>query len=162
MTENNVRDFRFRSADPLEELASDLWSAGKSISAMSDQEQLEAWRQAVEVLHDFGKLAETLHNDPLLLAVTDAKGRAEEEYARSRDRVHRPEGAELGDFEKETLTALLRRSDALNSAVVALEDWSAIPAVRDEALKVLKDMRDEAGEAFERYRLEAGLPEPGE
>jgi hypothetical protein len=74
-------------------LASDLWGVEKVLEPMSDQEeQLAAWRQAVSVLGDLGKLGETLGNDPLLLALTDAMVRAKEELARAEDRVARTRG----------------------------------------------------------------------
>jgi hypothetical protein len=38
-------------------------------------------------LGDLGKLGETLGNDPLLLALTDAMVRAEEELARAEDQL---------------------------------------------------------------------------
>lgn len=55
------------------------------------------------------------------------------------------------------LTALLRRSDALNSACAAVEDWSAMPKAREEILAVPVPMRDETHETFERFREELGL-----
>jgi hypothetical protein len=153
------RDEGFRSEDPLEELASDLWAWPKAMSAMTDKEQLAAWYQAVDVLHDFGKLAETLHNDALLLAVTDAKGRAKEELNRAVWRLNRPEGAELHPQEEERLRQLMRRSDTVTDAYFSIEDIEseANPARKAEMLAVLKDLMDEASEAYRRYKLEVGL-----
>jgi len=50
-----------------------------------------------------------------LLAVSDAKDRAEEELERARNRLDRPEGAELHPLEHERLMRLLHRSDALDN-----------------------------------------------
>ena len=112
------------------------------------------------MLHDFGKLAETLRNDALLLALTDAKDRAEEELERAQDRLSRPEGETLHPREHERLEAMLRRSDALGNAYwkIFAEDW---PAAENKAaiLDTLKEMREEADEAFDRYRAECGIPE---
>ncbi len=158
MTDHNER---FRSEDPLEELASDVWGVTKAHSAMTDLEQLEAWYQAVDVLHDFGKLAETLHNDALLLAVTDALDRAREELNRAVWRRSRPEGVEMHPQEEERLKRLLRRSDALSNACAVMQDFDPRRASgrpdHFEELAILEDLRAEATEAFTRYRLELGL-----
>ena len=74
MTETSWVDEEYR--------ASDLWCVEKAIMPLSDEEQRDKWEQAVAVLKDLGKLAETLWNDPLILALTDALVRAEEERAR--------------------------------------------------------------------------------
>jgi hypothetical protein len=141
-----------------EELASDLWAVPKAISDMSDLEQLEAWYQAVDVLGTFGKLAEVLHNGALLLAVTDAKERANEEMNRAVWRRIRSEGAALHPSEEHRLTELLSRSDALNNAVAAVEDdGEMVEQIKAQTLEVLRPLRGEAAEAFARYRLEIGL-----
>ena len=41
-------------------LSSDVWGVEKSITPLSDEEQLAKWGQAVAVLGDLGPLAETL------------------------------------------------------------------------------------------------------
>lgn len=158
MTDHDKRDFY--SEDPLEGLASDLWAITKAHSAMSNEEQFEAWMQAVPVLHDFGKLAETLHNDALLLAVTDAKDRAEE-LDRAFDRLNRCNGEQLRSREEKRLRAMIARCDALSNAyqTVLREEW-VCRANQEETLATLKELLDEANEAFRRYRLEVGLPEP--
>jgi hypothetical protein len=160
MTENGVQDL-WRSEDPLEELASDLWGVSKAISAMTDEEELRAWEQAVAVLHDFDKLAETLHNDPLLLARTDAMTRAEEELTRVYDRLSRPEGERLHPRERERLEAMIKRSDALSNAYHAIEEqnWKGGESQRKRALEVLREMGGEVDEQFDRYRVECGIPE---
>jgi hypothetical protein len=63
--------------------------------------------------------------------------------------------------EEKTLRALLRRSDALNAAYMAveLEEW-AYPEAKAEMLAVLEDMRVEAHEWFESYRRALGIPNP--
>jgi hypothetical protein len=141
-------------------LASDVWRVEKSIEPMSDEEQLAAWKQAVAVLRDLGKLGETLRNDPLLLALTDAMVRAEEELARAEDHLARPEGAELHPREEERLRGLLRRSDALGYAHTALcaEEWEN-DEIQEQALEIMENMRKEATEHFERYRFEVGIPD---
>jgi hypothetical protein len=53
--------------------------------------------------------------------------------------------------------ALVRRSDALNAACAAVEDWSAAEDARRDALEVLAEMRAEAHHNFEVYRRELGL-----
>jgi hypothetical protein len=141
-------------------LASDVWRVEKSIEPMSDEEQLAAWKQAVAVLRDLGKLGETLRNDPLLLALTDAMVRAEEELARAEDHLARPEGAELHPREEERLRGLLRRADTLGYAHTALynEAWEN-GELKEQALEIVDKMREEATEHFERYRFEVGIPD---
>jgi hypothetical protein len=56
----------------------------------------------------------------------------------------------------------MRRSDALTSAYVAIEDWSATPAAKDATLEVLREMREEAERNFKAYGREVGLPKLGE
>ena len=154
---------RFRSEEPLEELASDVWAAHKAIGAMPDEGALEAWEQAVGVLHDFGKLAERLRNDALLLACTDALTRAEEELERVQDRLGRPESGELHPREEERLKGMLRRCDALSNAWVVMHDHdprrvAATPRPDHFAeLAILEGLRNEANEALTRYKLEIGL-----
>jgi hypothetical protein len=70
-------------------------------------------------LGDFSKFGETLGNDPLLLALTDATVCAEE-VARAEDRLARPENAELHPREEGRLERLLRRSDTLGFAYAAV------------------------------------------
>jgi hypothetical protein len=72
--------------------AHDLWRIEKSITPLPDEEQLAKWEQAGEVLRDLGRLAETLSNDPLILALTDAMDRAEEERGRLQGRLQWSEG----------------------------------------------------------------------
>jgi hypothetical protein len=141
-------------------LASDVWRVEKSIEPMSDEEQLAAWRQAVAVLGRLGGLAETLRNDPLLLALTDAMVRAEEELTRAENRLARPEGAELHPCEHERLKGLLRRADTLGYAHTALcgEEWEN-GELKEQALEIVDKMREEATEHFERYRFEVGIPD---
>jgi hypothetical protein len=160
MTENGVQDL-WRSEDPLEELESALWCVTKATSAMTDEEELRAWEQAVAVLHDFGKLAETLHNDPLLLVCTDAMTRAEEELTRVHDRLSRPEGERVHWRERERLEAMIKRSDALSNAYHAIEEqnWKGGESQRKRALEVLREMGGEVDEQFDRYRVECGIPE---
>ena len=139
--------------------ASDLWCVEKSITPLGDGKQLAKWEQAVAVLGDLGKLAETLWNDPLILALTDALVRAEEEKARLEDRLSRPEGEELHSREDHRLKDLVRRADALRMAATAVEDdkgWTDAES-RARTLKTLEELRAEATEAFERYRFEVGV-----
>jgi hypothetical protein len=132
----------------------------KVLEPMSPEEHLAAWKQAVAVLSDLGMLGETLGNDPLLLALTDAMVRAQEELSRAEDRLARPEGAELHPCEHERLRGLLRRSDALGYAHTALnyEEWEN-DEIKEQALEIVEVMRKEATEHFERYRFEVGIPD---
>lgn len=132
------------------------------LEPMSPEEHLAAWKQAVAVLGRLAGLAETLRNDPLLLALTDAIVRTEEELARAEDLLARPEDAELHPREEERLRSLLRRSDALGYAHTALnyeEEWEN-DEIKEQALEIVEDMRKEATEHFERYRFEVGIPDP--
>ena len=139
-------------------LASDVWGVETSIEPMSDEERLAAWKQAVSMLGDLGKLGETLGNDPLLRALTDAMVRAEEELARAEDMLARPEGAELHPREEERLQRLLRRSDALGFAYTALsgEEWENADT-KAAALEILGELLKEANEQFHRYKQEVGV-----
>jgi hypothetical protein len=140
-------------------LASDVWRVEKCITPLGDEEQLAKWEQAVAVLKDLGKLAETLWNDPLILALTDALVRAEEERARLEDRLSRTEGEQLASREDHRLKGLMRRADALGMAATAVEDdegWNDAES-RARTLKILEELRVEATEAFERYRSEVGV-----
>jgi hypothetical protein len=139
-------------------LESDVWCVEKSLTPLSDEEQRDKWEQAVAVLGDLGPLAETLRNDPLILAVTDAMVRAQEERARAEDRLARPEGAELHPREEERLRGMLRRSDALGFAhtAVSREKW-ANADIKASALEILEGLLREANEQFARYKQELGI-----
>jgi len=139
-------------------LESDVWCVEKSITPLSDEEQRAKWEQAVAVLKDLGPLAETLRNDPLLLAVTDALVRSQEERARVEDRLARPEGAELHPREEERLRGMLRRSDALSFAhtAVSYEKWVNAD-IKASALEILEELLREADEQFARYKQELGI-----
>lgn len=108
------------------------------------------------MLRNFGKLAETLRNDPLLLATTDALYGAEEELARAWERTKRQgsPGAPLTKREEDVLDFLLRRSDALGNAYTALLDSGRGSA---KELEDLQWVCDDATEHFTRYKLEWGL-----
>jgi hypothetical protein len=97
--------------------------------------------------------------EPLELALVDAKIRAEEECERAADALHRPEGALVSEGEDKRLKALMRRSDALTDASVAVEDWGARAEVVAKTLEILREMRSEAHRDFMAYRREVGLPE---
>jgi hypothetical protein len=156
MTENNTDVW----AEP--GYASDVWGILKSFGNYTPEEELQAWREAVRVLDGFCTVADGLNHEPLILALVDAKVRADEEYERAYDRANRPKGAELAPREEERLRRLMRRSDALNHAYqeVLEEEWVNLEG-KAEVLATLQEMKDEAHEAFRRYRLEVGLPEPG-
>jgi hypothetical protein len=144
-----------------EELHHDLWGISKSLTPMSPEETLEAWTKTVDILEALCPLADVLGLEPLLLALTDAADRADEELKRARDRVERPEGLQVSPREDERLGgAMLARSDALNNALATIEDHPC-PSKRaqQQMLKVLGEQQREASEAFERYRREVGLPE---
>jgi hypothetical protein len=145
----------------VEDLHSDVWGIGKSdFTEYTPEEELKGWREAVKVLDGFCQVADGLLHAPLILALVDAKVRAEEELERARDRAERPEGVRVSPREDERLMALMRRADALANACAAMEDWSSgSPEYLARYLGVLTEMRTEAHEAFLRYRREIGLPE---
>jgi pterin-4a-carbinolamine dehydratase len=139
----------------VEDLHSDVWGIGKSdFTEYTPEEELKEWREAVKVLDGFCQVADGLNHSPLILALVDAKVRAEEELERAR------EGVQLSPREDERLMDLMRRTDALSNACAAMEDWSSdSPTYLERYLEVLKEMHREASEAFLRYRREVGLPE---
>ena len=142
-------------------LASDLWAIGKSMAPMTPEEEVEAWRTTTRVLDSLCGMADGLMLEPLILALADALGRAREELARAEDRVTRPEGAELGERERERLMGLLRRSDAFNNALGAVEAEEDVKEkIRAECAEVLEGERREAHERLVRYRAEVGIPDP--
>jgi hypothetical protein len=143
-----------------EPLASDVWGIEKSFGEYTPEEEFKAWREDVAVLEGFCQVADGLNHEPLILALVDAKVRAEEELERLRDRVERLEGVQLSEREDERLLGLMRRSDALSNACAAMEDWSdTSPEYLARYLPVLTEMRTQAHEAYLRYRREVGLPE---
>jgi hypothetical protein len=82
----------------VEDLHSDVWAGGASKSDFTKytpEEELKEWREAVKVLDGFCQVADGLNHSPLILALVDAKVRAEEELERAQDRVERPEGVQL-------------------------------------------------------------------
>jgi len=142
-----------------EGLASDVWGIGKYLEVVSPVEDVRRWKVAVSILEKLGYIAEDSLNDPLLLALTDALLRAEEELARAQDRLERPEGAEVHPRERERIMAMIRRCDALGTATWIVEE-ATIPNTAAKAATVsqLEELGREASEAFRRYRLECGLP----
>jgi hypothetical protein len=114
----------------------------------------------VRVLESFCQVADGLNSEPLILAFVDAKVRAEEEYERAYGRAHRPEGAELHPREEKRLKGLLRRCDVLSNAYRFIVDHAPEENLaRAEMLEHVGELKREAEEAFERYKLEVGLPE---
>jgi hypothetical protein len=77
-------------------LASDLWGTEKSLTPMTLEEELQAWRTTTNMLNSLCEMADALMLDPLILAIADALGRSREELRRVEDRLSRPEGAEVG------------------------------------------------------------------
>jgi hypothetical protein len=144
--------------------AHDLWRVEKNLTPLPDAEQLAKWEQAVEVLRDLGPLAVTLSNDPLLLAITDAMDRAEEERERLKDRLSRPEGAQLHPREHERLMGLLRRSDAFGTASWLIQNYkdelNTSKGALDEEVAFVNAAAEEANEHFDLYRAEVGIPDP--
>jgi hypothetical protein len=82
-------------------LASVLWSVDKSLTPMTPEEKLAAWRTTTGVLDSLCGMADSLMLDPLILTLADALGRAREEERRTEDRVTRPDGVELGPREEQ-------------------------------------------------------------
>ena len=145
----------------VEDLHSDVWGIGKSdFTEYTPEEELKEWREAVKVLDGFCQVADGLNHSPLILALVDAKVRAEEELERARDRAERPEGVEVSPREDARLKAMLNRVDALSNALTTIEDHPC-PSKRAQLqmLEVLGELRREAVEAFDRYKLEIGLSE---
>jgi hypothetical protein len=144
--------------------AHDLWRIEKNLTPLPDEEQLAKWEQAVEVLRDLGPLAATLNNDPLLLALTDAMDRAEEERERLKDRLSRPEGEQLHPREHERLMGLMVRSDTFGTAEWLMrkyaEDVNTRGGAVGDELAIMEAAAEEANEHFDLYRAEVGIPDP--
>jgi hypothetical protein len=143
----------------VEDLHSDVWGIGKSdFTEYTPEEELREWREAVKVLDGFCQVADGLNHSPLILALVDAKVRAEEEFARAQDRVERPEGVEVSPRERERVSALLTRSDALSNAIGVRERYDTPERLGyAEEMAILEEMRREADEALERYKGEIGF-----
>jgi hypothetical protein len=148
---NNAEDWR-EAGTP-----TDLWSVGKALSFADPDEAVEAWRKTVRTLEGLCQVADALMLEPLQLALVDALARSGEELERALDHEERPEGVQLTAREEERLLGLMRRSDALVDACVAVEDWGAKPEDRANVLEVLTQMRAEASRNFEVYRREVRL-----
>jgi hypothetical protein len=141
-----------------EELPHDLWGISKSITPMSPEDTLEAWRKTVAILEALCPVADALGLEPLLLALTDATYRADEEAERARDRVERPEGVQVSPRERERLDTMLMRSNALSNAIaVRVNHDNPERLGYAEEMAILEEMRREADEALERYKLEIGF-----
>ena len=138
---------------------SDVWGIEKSMGPMTPEEELQAWRKTTKMLDSLCGMADGLMLEPLILALADALGRAREELARVEDRLSRPEGAELGERERERLMGMLRRADAFGMGMDAYaHDPHDDRESREEVLTVLQEAHKEAGERFRRYRAECGIP----
>ena len=76
---------------------------------------------------------------------------------------YRASASELSPREEERLRGLLRRSNALNYAIAAVEDDEDFsPNIKAECLRVLGEVAQEAHEAFMLYSGEVGIPAPDE
>ena len=141
-------------------LDSDIWGVAKNLTPYdSPEEELEAWKKTVKVLDHLCNVAEALWLDPLLLALVDAKSRAEDERERAVDRARRPAG-ELTSREESTLRGLMTRADALSNAYMALKARRTdYPENVAPYLDVMRELKDDAHEQFVRYRREVGLPD---
>ncbi len=126
---------------------------------MTPEGERAAWRTTVRMLDHLCGMADALMLDPLILALTDALGRSREESARLEDRLSRPVGAQLGPREEERLRYLMRRSDALSTALCAVEDEETpYPDTQAEYLRILREDYKQAHKQFMRYRTEVGIP----
>jgi hypothetical protein len=137
-------------------LASDLWSREKYMPPKPVREELREWGRACAILGDLLDLAETLQNERLELALSDAFGRASEEFERLQDRAERLSVGDADDLlprEQERLRVMLRRSDALSMARTLMEEAGG----KAEEVDILKSMSQEASEAFDRYKAEVGI-----
>jgi hypothetical protein len=150
--ENNMTNGNPSEEIYLENYASDLWGSGKNLPPLSSEEQFRVWRKTVDVLRHLADAADILMLEPLILAVGDAYSRAREELARAEDRLSRPQGEELHPRERERLVKLEARYEALAGA-----DLATLSA---EAAEAFEEMRKEAGESLQRYRIEIGMTEP--
>ena len=56
--------------------------------------------------------------------------------------------------------SLLRRSDALHDAMMAVEDAEWDPKAQEATLEVLEVMWEEVNREFRRARRELGIPDP--
>jgi hypothetical protein len=154
MTENNNTEVWGEIGTP-----TDLWSVSKSLTFADPDEAAQAWRKTVRTLEGLCQVADALMLEPLQLALVDALARSGEELERALDHEERSgaEGVQLSEREDERLTALMRRSDALSCACVAVEDWNADPQAIKDLLEILNPMRAEASRNFEVYRREVGI-----
>jgi hypothetical protein len=144
----------------VEELHHDLWGISKSLTPMSPEETLEAWTKTVDILEALCPLTDVLGLEPLLLALTDAADRADEELARSTDRLQTPSeaGEELHPRERERLDTMLMRSNALSNAIAVRVNHDTPERLGyAEEMAILEEMRREADEALERYKAEIGF-----
>lgn len=134
-------------------LDSDIWTIAKCFGEYTPEEEHQAWREAVRVLEGFCQVADGLNHEPLILALVDAKCRAEGELERARERTRR-EAGELTEYEQDTLTRLLDRADAFSNA------WALYSQERphqEKTVEILNEMRLDADEQFNRYKREIGL-----
>jgi hypothetical protein len=156
MTEPNNTEVWGEAGTP-----TDLWSVSKALTFADPDEAAQAWRKKVRTLEGLCQVADALTLEPLQLALVDALARSGEELERALDHEERSgaEGVQLTAREEERLLGLMRRSDALSSACVAVEGWNADPQAIKDLLEVLGPMRAEASHNFEVYRREVGLPE---
>jgi hypothetical protein len=70
-------------------LATDLWRREKYMPSKPVRQELQAWGKACAILRDLLGLAETLQNERLELALSDAFEWASEEFERVQDRAER-------------------------------------------------------------------------
>ena len=66
----------------------------------------------------------------------------------------------MGPRKGERLRGLLRRSDAFNNALAALEGEEGVSEGLSEYVEVLRAEHERAREAFRLYRAEVGVPSP--
>ena len=145
--------------------AHDLWSIEKSITPMSPEEEREAWRKTVGILQGLCTMADALVLDPLILALTDALTRSQEELARIEDRLSRPPIEEGEPWprdkahprEDERIIRMLRLSDGLGTASWLIEKYAKEeyrPGSIDDQVAAVKAASEEADEHLESYRKE--------
>ncbi len=136
-------------------LGSDLWGAEKYMPPTRAREEQRAWGKSVAILRDLCSLAVTLHLEQLELALSDALGRATEELERASDHAERlsVDADSPLPRERERLTAMMRRSDALRAARDLMEEAGGSA----EEVAILEAMSQEVGQAFDRYKAEVGI-----
>ena len=88
---------------PSPEKRNDLW-CNEKVFDYGPERNLEAWESAARMLEGFANMSDSLDNEPMIVALTDAMLRAKEEVKRARVEVRmRREWAEKQPTEADLL-----------------------------------------------------------